>query len=183
MRPICVSVGWVTYAVSVLLGIILKPIMQNLDSYIMSSATIAKEFNTTTFPAECALLSADVDSLYPSIDINRGFDAINEALKETTNTLKTDREFTIFLLRWVLYNNVLEFNGKQCLHIRGTAMGTPCAVVFSCIFMGMLERKALSQALPLYYKLFIDDILTSLYQNPKIKLVIIRRKCFLKPLP
>jgi hypothetical protein len=42
MRPICASIGWVTYAVSVLLDIILKPIMLKLDSYIMSSATTAK---------------------------------------------------------------------------------------------------------------------------------------------
>ena len=98
----------------------------------MSSATIAKELNTTTFPTECALLSADVDSLYLSIDINRGLDAINEALKEAS-TSNTDRDFTIFLLRWVLYNNVIEFNGKLYLQIRGTAMGTPCAVVFARI--------------------------------------------------
>ena len=43
-------------------------------------------------------------------------------------------------------------------------MGTPCAVVFACIFMSMLERRALSLArerlmIPLYYKRFIDDIL------------------------
>ena len=41
-------------------------------------------------------------------------------------------------------------------------MGTPCAVVFACIFMGMLERRALNSIypiVPLYYKRFIDDIL------------------------
>jgi hypothetical protein len=161
MRPICASIGWVTYAVSLLLDIILKPIMLKLDSYIMSSATLAKEFQTTIFPSECALLSADVDSLYPSIDLNRGLDAINEALQKTSTQ---DREFTIYLLRWVLFNNILEFNGKLYLQVRGTAMGTPCAVVFACIFMGMLERRALSLArerlmIPLYYKRFIDDIL------------------------
>ena len=96
MRPICASIGWVTYAVSVLLDIILKPIMLKLDSYIMSSATIAKEFNTTTFPADCALLSADVDSLYPSIDINRGLDAINEALKVARTSTHRPRIHNIF---------------------------------------------------------------------------------------
>ena len=41
-------------------------------------------------------------------------------------------------------------------------MGTPCAVVFACIFMGMIERRALDSIypiVPLYYKRFIDDIL------------------------
>jgi hypothetical protein len=164
VRPICASIGWVTYAVSVLLDIILKPIMLRLDSYIMNSASVAKHLHTMEFPNECALLSADVDSLYPSIDITRGLDAINQALLEY-GTPPKDREFTIFLLRWVLFNNVLEFNNKLYLQIRGTAMGTPCAVVFACIFMGMLERRALASIrgisfMPLYYKRFIDDILT-----------------------
>ena len=41
-------------------------------------------------------------------------------------------------------------------------MGTPCAVVFACICMGMLERRSLSSIytiVPLFYKRFIDDIL------------------------
>jgi hypothetical protein len=154
MRPICASIGWITYAVSVLLDIILKPIMLKLHSYILNSATIAKQLDTMKFPPGSALLSADVDSLYPSIDITR---------RLKNGTPPKDREFTIFLLRWVLFNNVLEFNGQLYLQIRGTAMGTPCAVVFACIFMGILERKALRLAreklmVPLYYKRFIDDI-------------------------
>ena len=161
MRPICASIGWITYAVSVLLDILLKPLMFRLHSYILNSAGVAKHLNTAEFPANCALLSADVDSLYPSIDITRGLDAINQALLEHGAPPK-DREFTIFLLRWVLFNNVLEFNNKLYLQIRGTAMGTPCAVVFACIFMGMIERRALTSIypiVPLYYKRFIDDIL------------------------
>ena len=82
MRPICASIGWVTYAVSVLLDILLKPIMLRLNSYIMNSASVAKHLDTMEFPNECAMLSADVDSLYPSIDITRGLDAINQALLE-----------------------------------------------------------------------------------------------------
>jgi hypothetical protein len=127
----------------------------------MNSACVAKHLDNAEYPNNCALLSADVDSLYPSIDITRGLDAINQALIEYGAPPK-DREFTIFLLRWVLFNNVLEFNTKLYLQIRGTAMGTPCAVVFACIFMGMLERRALDTIypiVPLYYKRFIDDIL------------------------
>ena len=85
--------------------------MFRLHSYILNSAGVAKHLNTAEFPANCALLSADVDSLYPSIDITRGLDAINQALLEHGPPPK-DREFTIFLLRWVLFNNVLEFNNK-----------------------------------------------------------------------
>ena len=98
--------------------------MLKLNSYTLNSAGIAQHLNTLEFPTDCALLSADVDSFYPSIDITRGLDAINQALIEWGATPK-DREFTIFLLRWVLFNNILEFNNQLYLQIRGTAMGTP----------------------------------------------------------
>jgi hypothetical protein len=89
LRSICKSIGWITYAVSVLLDILLKPLMFRLNSYIINSAAVAKRLNTSEFPTNCALLSADVDSLYPSIDITRGLDAINQALLEYAPPLKT----------------------------------------------------------------------------------------------
>ena len=82
VRPICASIGWVTYVVSVYLDIILKPLMLALPSDIMNSAALAKHLETKTFPSTCALLAADVESLHPSIDINQGLDALYNALKQ-----------------------------------------------------------------------------------------------------
>ena len=143
VRPICAAICWVTYIVSVYLDIILKPTMLQLPSYIMNSAALVKQLEHKTFPNNCALLAADVESLYPSIDINRGLDALDNALRATDMPHNT-RIFIVKLVRWVLYNNYLEFNGKFYLQIRGTAMGTPCAVVVACIFMGTIERQAWS---------------------------------------
>ena len=117
--------------------------MLALPSYIMNSAALAKHLDTRQFPSNCSLLAADVESLYPSIDINRGLDALTAALK-ANNTDRDTRHFIVQLTRWVLMNNVTEFNGKLYLQTRGTAMGTPCAVVFACIFMGTIERKTWS---------------------------------------
>ena len=163
VRPICASIGWITYIVSLYLDIILKPLMLSLPSYIMNSAALAKHLDVRTFPPTCALLAADVESLYPSIDINRGLDALNSALKDI-NTDSDQRYFIVMLTRWVLLNNITEFNNKLYLQTRGTAMGTPCAVVIACIFMGTIERKAwrtLSQThiTPLLDYRFIDDLL------------------------
>jgi len=73
-----------------------------------------------------------------------------------------NRQRIVLLTRWVLFNNYLEFNNKLYLQICGTAMGTPCAVVFACIFMGTIERKAWSilinqQIYALLNLRFIDD--------------------------
>ena len=137
--------------------------MLSLPSYIMNSAALAKHLDVRTFPPTCALLAADVERLYPSIDINRGLDALNSALKDI-NTDSDQRYFIVMLTRWVLLNNITEFNNKLYLQTRGTAMGTPCAVVIACIFMGTIERKAwrtLSQThiTPLLDYRFIDDLL------------------------
>ena len=94
----------------------------------MNSAALAKHLDTRQFPSNCSLLAADVESLYPSIDINRGLDALTAALK-ANNTDRDTRHFIVQLTRWVLMNNVTEFNGKLYIQICGTAMGTPCAVV------------------------------------------------------
>ena len=137
--------------------------MLALPSYIMNSAALAKHLDTRQFPSNCSILAADVESLYPSIDINRGLDALTAALK-ANNTDSDTRHFIVQLTRWVLMNNVTEFNGKLYIQICGTAMETPCAVVFACIFTGIIERKAwamLSQVdiHPLLNYRFIDDLL------------------------
>ena len=65
-------------------------------------------------------------------------------------------------------------------------MGTPCAVVFACIFMGMIERRALDSIYPiapLYYKRFIDDILVimaSLEDCEKLKTALNTRDPLIK---
>ena len=161
VRPICASISWITYIESVYLDIALKPLMLELPSYIANSAALVKRLEHSTFPPDCALLAADVESLYPSIDLNRGLDALNETLSQA-NTPTVHRIRIVMLTRWVLFNNYLEFNGKLYLQIRGTAMGTPCAVVFACIFMGTIERKAwgVLTNLQIYALLdhrFIDD--------------------------
>ena len=62
--------------------------MLALPSYIMNSAALTRHLETRQFPITCSLLAADVESLYPSIDITRGLDALTEALKQngTDNT-------------------------------------------------------------------------------------------------
>ena len=102
-----------------------------------------KHMETNRLPQNCAFLAADVDSLYPSIDINKALTAIEELLAKAA-VPADQRLFIIKLTKWVLTNNILEFNDKLYLQIKGTAMGTPCAVVVACIFMGSVENKALS---------------------------------------
>ena len=47
----------------------------------MNSAALVKQLEQQAFSNNCALLAADVDSLYSSIDINRGLDELHDALR------------------------------------------------------------------------------------------------------
>jgi hypothetical protein len=65
------------------------------------------------------------------------------------------------LMHFVLHNNYFTF-GADCIfkQINGTAMGTPAAVVFACLFLDTLERKVIrdTNVKPLLFKRYIDDI-------------------------
>ena len=64
------------------------------------------------------------------------------------------------MLRFIFKDNSFQFNGKNYLHIHGTAMGTKMAVAFANIFMADLENQILSKNVikPMLWKRYIDDI-------------------------
>jgi hypothetical protein len=69
------------------------------------------------------------------------------------------------LATWVLNNNYIEFGTDNYYkQTKGTAMGTPFAVTFACIYMSMLEQEALyimtahNIALFILMYRYIDDI-------------------------
>ena len=64
------------------------------------------------------------------------------------------------ILKLILQENSLEFNGKNYLQTHGTAIGTKMAVTFANIFMSAVETKILnlSKTKPLERKRYIDDI-------------------------
>jgi hypothetical protein len=112
-------------------------------------------------------MAADINSLYPSIPIELGIKALSEVLhnlptytKDSLNLTNHKINFILNLSAWVLNNMYITFMDKYYLQIKGTAMGTPFAVVYSCIFLHHHEQSILNTLSfqPLYFKRFIDDI-------------------------
>lgn len=151
-RPIVASIGSCTYNVSKYIDFILKPVMRTMCRILHSSVQLLRHLNTTSFPADCSLFTADVTSLYPSIDIEDGLRMIGVAIVQYNDTYKcsVNNVLVVALCRWVLTNNYICFGESHWLQIRGTAMGTPMAVVFANIYLAMLEADVFS----LYYALF-----------------------------
>jgi hypothetical protein len=80
---------------------------------------------------------------YPTINIDDGLEAMYLFLTSRTSFSRSRVSFLIKLTKWVLTNNYVMFGEATYLHISGTAMDIPCAVVFACIYMHIIEQEAL----------------------------------------
>ena len=172
-RPIVSSIDTITYYTSKYIDFTLQPLLRTIPSYIQSSEHILTILERATFPSDCIILCADVNSLYPSIPIKEGLEYFQKSLER--NIINVPRKdlssinikLIVKLMEWVLNNNYFKF-GEYCYHqINGTAMGTPAAVVFACLFLDQLETEVFRELqqeftrrfpIHLLYKRYIDDI-------------------------
>jgi len=177
-RPIVASIRCLTYNASKYLDKFLQPLMIRFHSYLKNTFDVIEILESQAFPQDTVILTGDVNSLYPSINIKDGLNAVNTALRLFTDFSPDVIAFVSDLLEWVLSNNFITFGDTYWLQIKGTAMGTPVAVTFANIYLSMLEyemaalvRSQVNSQLDLsnilMYKRFIDDIValfTSLEQ-------------------
>lgn len=183
LRPICSNINYPIYHGSKYVHNMLLPI-QEFYSKTISDPIIKNSFDLIGFITTLAwlekpvLISADVTSLYPNIPLDIAIQAIRYILYNTrTQHILSDKlhiEFIISILDYSLRNCYISFCGEIYLQIKGTAMGTPCAVVFSNLFMIwhsenvmkiynmslQSEHKLFNKHKPYLQKRFIDDIFT-----------------------
>jgi len=179
-RPIVASVGSFTYYISSYLDKVLQPVMKQQASYLRNTNDLIIDIETKqlfkNISGENMLYTADIKDMYPSINIVDGLLQLKLAIQEfnamvdTTRHIQTD--FIIDLAHFVLTNNYFIFgHNTYWLQTSGTAMGTPLAVTFACIYIGQLEKQIFNapqyiNCLPLYYKRYIDDIF-AIFKNKK----------------
>jgi hypothetical protein len=163
-RPVVSSIGYITYNASKFLDVLLQPYVKRIPSYIQDSDKFILQLEQQQFPHDCCILTADVENLYPSIDIDDGLRCLELFLTRQHVHTETIR-FIIALAEWVLKTNILTFGNSVWLQIRGTAMGTPFAVAFASIYLSVLEQETWDRCqlvynfqLPLLFDRFIDDI-------------------------
>ena len=171
-RPIVASIGSFTYYISSYLDKVLQPVMKQQGSYLRNTNDLIIDIETNplfkSMTVENIMYTADIKDMYPSINIVDGLCQLKLAILEyntrVDNTKHIHTEFIIDLAHFILTNNYFIFgHNTYWLQVSGTAMGTPLAVTFACIYIGQLEKQLLnspqnSNILPLYYKRYIDDI-------------------------
>ena len=168
LRPINSTIGTPTYATSTYLDIQLQPYLKRIPTHINNATDILLQIQNKHFPPNTAFLVADVESLYPSIPTRDGLIKLDNFLRRHYHA-EDKIPFILSLAHWVLTNNLLEFNNEYYLQISGTAMGTPFAVTYACIFLAELEHELTliltkitltdrNFYLPILLVRFIDDI-------------------------
>ena len=97
--------------------------------------------------------------LYPNIPYHSGFKALKKAL-EKRDVKKIPREDLVKMAKFVLNNNIFEFNSKAYQQKSGTAIGTKFASPYACIYMDEVEQKFLEtqSKKPLIWLRYTDDI-------------------------
>lgn len=168
-RPIVSTIGSPTYFASKYVDYMLKPLLRHIPSYVESSQHLIYQLETTAFPADCHICCADIESLYPNIPIDVGVHFVRCAINRMRSTIdeiglhfhdNRTVDFVLKLLSFILHNNFFVFGSRWYHQLQGTAMGTPAAVPFACLFVYEVEHRVFQSThiQPLLYKRYIDDI-------------------------
>lgn len=162
-RPIISANGSLTEPVSQFIDCFIKPLAQQLPSYIQDTTHVLNITSSLKIPEDCFLVSFDVESLYSIIDHQDGLRALNHFLRLRPNDSLPPTELILELTEWTLTNNVFLFRDELFMQTRGTAMGACFAPNYANLFLGLWESEYVYNN-PLRDKIlwwgrYIDDIL------------------------
>ena len=143
-REICASPSWITAIMALILHVLLFPILQQTPSYVRQSTDIILELNNQRYNNECVFIQADIESMYPSIKISDGLNALQETLV-TNNYEHVQTQLIVKTTEWVLKNNYMTFNGNIYHQVEGTAMGSSLSVTYACLYIAQKEKIAIEQ--------------------------------------
>lgn len=164
-RPIVPSMTWLTFHLSEWLANQLNPLLKHAewvlkDSYDLLSALA--QINESALPHTIRVASADVEALYPNMDINTGLQLVRDFIEDLDWQNSHKRDFLIKAMQFVLTKGYISFNGEIYQQTNGAAMGSPMIPPYANIFMYQLEKNAVytykDSGKLLLYKRFIDDV-------------------------
>lgn len=158
-RPIVSDCSSDTYRIAEFIEHHLNPISNRHPSYIKDTYDFIDKIKNLQIPQTALLFTIDIDSLYTNIDTTAGLKAVREWLGRYPDRTRPDTHL-LQLLEINLTRNDFQFDDKNYLQIRGTAMGKRFAPSYANIYMAAWEEEALKlcPVKPLIYLRFLDDI-------------------------
>ena len=166
-RPIAASHSYITRPISIFVDELVKPKI-HMPTVLRDSSELILLLENTVLPSSnCFLVTANVVSLYPNVDIKKALVALDFLLREAR---APETPLLVQLARLILENNYLssEFSPDIVHQEFGIAMGTPFAVTIANAFMYHHEKDIIEQYSNylILYRRFIDDIF-AIWVGPK----------------
>ena len=168
-RPIISQVGTYTHSASQVIAEYLKPLVS--DNLFLINST--QEFGDIIkdqpplSPNE-EYVSYDVESLFTNVPVPETIEYILDEIyiRNKLPQLCERKFFKKFLIKLTCECTFM-FNNLFFKQLNGCTMGGPLSVVLSNIFMTMLEMNIVLPMKPLFYKRYVDDIITRRDKNKR----------------
>lgn len=154
-RPIVASHSWVTTPASTWLADVLNAACTEAFPHVLpDSRALVVQVESTPVARDSFLVTFDVESMYPSVDVPLAVDACVQATRPGLRAL------VHALLLFVMNGNFFHFKGDIYQQVKGGAMGTPCMPPVANIHMAHWVEapvRAAAAYWPRIYARFIDD--------------------------
>ena len=164
-RPIVPSMTWMTFHLSQWIANQLNPLLPSTEWVLKDSYDLLaslKLINETDLPNTIKVASADVEALYPSMDITTGLQLVSQFIEDINWECAPKRDFLLKAMHFVLTKGYISFQNDIYQQTNGAAMGSPMIPPYANIFMYQLEKdtvhKYTNLGSLLLYKRFIDDV-------------------------
>ncbi len=162
IRPLINCSNTTLSVISKILDFIFKPLVSKHFSYIKDSQNLIQLTSDIPFKKGLKLFSADFESLYTNIPLDKAIDIIMQMISSNISTEISTHAIFKFL-QLVLLNNYFYYRNNNkfsfFLQTKGIAMGTSCGPSVANLYLAYFEikyKKFLDTSL--YYR-FIDDVI------------------------
>ena len=141
-RPIVAGPACPTSRLSQVVDEILKPLVQNVKSYVRDDIDfLTKLPQDITNQEDGQLVTLDAVSLYTNIDKELGLCAIEYWMDKHPDLVpEFSTDFVKSAVELILDSNLFHFDDKYYLQTSGTAMGTKMAPTYATLAVGYMEE-------------------------------------------
>ena len=152
-RPIAGQVNWITTPISKILDHRLQSSLHSFPHILKNSEQLAQEIEVgndlNTFKDhDCYLITADIESLYPNMDVSKLIKIIDK-IDGTCSPL----------VDFVCKHSYLSYNDQIYHQTNGIPMGTNAAVTLANMYVGsLIDTFIASRRQVIYYRRYIDDL-------------------------
>ena len=135
LRPIVSCTNGPTCKASGYLDNLLQPHMKRVSSYVQNSTEVVNTLSEMKLPKQTLICTLDIESLYTNVTHEQAISAFARRFSSHPKFV-----FLLDLLKFVLSNNVFNFDGRLFSQTCGIAMGTKLAPALATIVIADLEE-------------------------------------------